>query len=142
MPIITDDPLAHYAFSLNGEDWGDGQYDSREAAIEAAREDEPDGPIWTARCRAPVVDLSGLDVVEHLYNWCEDDFGLEEAEEWPAQFATGAQRDELAAMLADAFKAWAEKHGYTPEWWIAEDVQRHDVPERLTLGAAREMATK
>lgn len=126
---------SHYAFSLNGEDWGDGQYDSREDAIEAAREAEPDDPIWTARCRAPVVDLSEIDVVDHLlYNWCEEDFGLEEAEEWPARFADGAQKDELAAMLADAFKIWAEKHGFTPQWWIAEDVQKHDVPERLTLG--------
>jgi len=139
----SKDQSCHYAFSLNGEDWDAAEYDSREDAIQAARDEEqPEGPIYTARCRPPVVDLSGIDVVEHLYAWREEDFGLEEAEEWPAQFATGAQRDELAAMLADAFKAWAEKHGFTPQWWIAEDVQKHDVPERLTLGAAREMATK
>lgn len=116
-----------YGWSLNNGDWSRDLYDSRGAAVEAALKYAGTSSFYTARCRLPVVDLTGLDPVDCLLDCCED-FQIEEAEGWAAQDATGEQRDELTRAMNAAFIAWAEKHGYTPDWWIVEDVREHGGP--------------
>lgn len=116
-----------YGWSLDNGNWSKDLYDSRAAAVEAARKYAGTAMFWTARCRAPEVDFTGYDAVEHLMEWCED-FQIEEAEDWSAQDATDAAQSELAVMFACAFRAWAEKHGHVPNWWIVEDVREYGGP--------------
>jgi len=80
------------------------------------------------------VDFAGVDLLEHLAVWVEEDFGGPAAEDWPAFNATDEHLADLARAIEAAFIAWLERHNMVPDWRVIED------PERLTLGAAREMA--
>lgn len=118
-----------------------GDYPTREAAIAAAvvalteAECDERRPFHVAQVRAPEVDFSGVDLLEHLAVWV-DDFGGVEAEDWPAFTASDGQHVDLTRAIEAAFVAWLERHEMVPDWRVVEN------PERLTLRAAREMVTK
>lgn len=117
-----------------------GEYATREEAIAAAVRElagcGDDAVLYIAQDRPPRVDFAGVDLPEHLAAWVEEDFGGPAAEDWPAFNATEQQLADLTRAIEAAFVAWLERHGMTPDWRVIED------PERLTLGAAREMAAK
>lgn len=119
-----------------------GDYPTREAAIADAvvflTEAKCDArrPFHVAQARVPRVDFSERDFPELLAFDREEDFGGESAVDWPAFNATDEQKADLTRAIEAAFVAWLERHGMVPDWRVIED------PERLTLGAAREMATK
>lgn len=137
-----------WAYSIDGIDGPyTGDHSTREAAIAAAVQDAntenlPDITqygeisIYIAQARPPRVNFWGIDLLEHLAVWVEDDFGGPAAEDWPAFSATEQQLADLTRAIEAAFTAWLERHGMQPDWRVIED------PERLTLGQAREMATK
>lgn len=73
---------------------------------------------------------------DRLRKAAEEDFGGPAAEDWPAFTASEEQKADLTRAIEAAFVAWLERHNMVPDWRVAEN------PERLTLGAAREMVTK
>lgn len=119
-----------------------GSYATREEAVAAAAQFLTDAecdarrPFHVAQARPPKVDFSGRDFVEMLAFDCEGDFGGESAEDWPAFSASEEQQADLTRAIEAAFVAWLERHGMVPDWRVVEN------PERLTLGAAREMVAK
>lgn len=128
--------LWSFSYSIEGPFYGN--YETREGAIDAAiaemtAEGKPlDAVFFIGDDRLPKADFTGLDLPEHLATWVED-FQVEQAEDWPAFSATDEQKADLTRAIEAAFVAWLERHNMVPDWRVIEN------PERLTLGAAREI---
>jgi len=130
--------MSDWTFSTTGMIEGPytGSYPTREAAIMAAVRAttmwQNEAVFYVAQARAPKVDFSDVDPCGYLAEWVED-FQGQSAEDWKALNATDEQKADLTRVIEAAFVAWLDQHGMQPDWRVIED------PERLTLGAAREM---
>lgn len=112
-----------YSYSRDQERYY-GPFSSREEAIAAA---QAEGCIsfWTAENRAPdpLMGICADDVIEQVQQL--EDFWLEQAEDWPG--ASREQLDDLTARLRQTFHDWMTNHNLTPHFWLAEEVQEHNL---------------
>lgn len=121
-----------YSYSST-EDNFTGEFNTREEAIEEAKA-YYDGldvkRFWTGR-NVPVDPLRYVHadwLIEHIIN--HDDFCIEEAEGWPG--STKEQDAELTAALQGVFRDWMARHKLEPNFWLVEDVQKHEIESTTT----------
>ena len=124
-----------YSYAINDFDWAAGEFPTREAALAAGRAylailarrgESGDGlhTVWTCRLRrpCPVDVIQGEDAIEQILS--TEDFEIEQAEGWPD--ATPEQMNDLTSALRETFEKWMERYGLEPQFWLVEDVERHD----------------
>jgi len=131
-----------YAASQNEEVWSSTFYDSREEAIEdfkVGMDLEGGERFFTARVKQVTLeDLSSClrpcspfeQIGEALYD--HDYGGGDWSEYWPPGYKGGDSRkldDELADRIQKTVMDFFEEKSIHPNWWIAVDVQEHEVSE-------------
>lgn len=93
-----------------------GNYDTKEEAIEAGRNEESSR---VGQYRAPVMPWDCLDagtLFDHVL--CQDDYQGEWAED--AFECTREQEKDLEQRIAIIVKAWCEENGFVPNFGIVE----------------------
>jgi hypothetical protein len=119
----------HYGVSSDEENF-QGGYPTREAAIDDAPAEldlEHGQAFYT--CHSEPIDVPTFDVdrvIEDFRARAYDDVG-EIADAW-LDSVTREQETELEEALHAVWTAWLAKHGYTPRWFTAEDVEEHEAP--------------
>lgn len=110
-----------FSYSSDEEHY-DGEFESREAAVEAAKA-EGLKRFWTGQNRPPEVrgNISADWLLDQIL--MQEDFSIDAAEGWPGH--TREQEDDLTERLRETFQAWMTKHNLTPTFWLVEDVQEH-----------------
>lgn len=94
----------------------DGEYDTKEEAMAAAKEYEQG---FIAQYRDPFTPESCIDaddIIDQCVN--QDDYCGEWAEGWPD--SSKEQEDELTAAIRKAFAEWLDKHSLRPRWGIVD----------------------
>ena len=118
-----------YGWSLDEEHYYGGKEETREAALAMGRRDEPfEEVIYTARAKCVTIDgflPDADDIIDWMLEHNEEEMPDGVGDDWLGSNVTREQKEELTASVRYAIRAWAEKHGHHPDWWIAEDVQRH-----------------
>lgn len=138
-------PVApRFCFSTDEEHFR-GDFDTREAALEAATEafldgcdEEPGyiGTVWTAEARKPDIEALIPDcddlaehVIEFMNQYARENY-YDEAE-WP--YVGGDDESDLANRLRPVVESWVKEKCLAPDFWACEAVKAHEVtvpPER------------
>jgi hypothetical protein len=131
------------------EHFSSDHYPDRESALAAARDECPDGLVWTGRAehRTMAGMAGGARLAGHVL-----DFIMDEAYEWGVEFsdswreavqaktrshqslqARGEGHNEplreLEQALMRTVDRWADKHDMQPSFFMAEDVKEHQPEE-------------
>lgn len=124
---IPEQESPKYAYSFDEERY-DGNFDTREEAVEEARDIDPDIPVWTGRAVRPKLSHFLRDA-DWWLEWASDraaDECAEYSDGWPPKAPPGAD-DDLMRVLDE----WAERHGLQPQFFLVEDVQEHGKVEAV-----------
>lgn len=129
--------MANYVFSIDGEMYHDDGCASVDEAIEAAFEYW--GSDYVAECSHVYVGiretvragdyLSTDRLVEDMAERAYDDVG-ESSEDWLYDVKT-EHATELDMLVVDLINAWADTHGYQPDFWRVCNVQEIPITEEL-----------
>lgn len=138
---VPAEPAEEWIVSDSEEHWSSSAtFESKAAAIAAAGAEldlEPGQKFWVGRKASP--RLSGRDwadeICEGLALDASDDTGDSDiVGDWPRP--TKEQRAELNAEIDKAIAAWFERHAdLQPGFFIIEDYEQHEAPERLADGS-------
>lgn len=131
-----------YAYGRHPEDGFFGDCNSREEAVAEARIEfclEPGDTVYTCRRIDPnpaTYIPRAYWIIERAKEAADEDAG-EWADFWLDCAEDGEAGADLDRMLGEAFVAWLKKHGQMPEFFIAEQIQKHVIPaeERHTNAA-------
>lgn len=132
--MSKDEPFS-YAYSLNAEDF-QGDYSSREAAIEGALEEVDDEETIdtgvVVRQAASSYTVTGLAarIIETMQDVACELVG--EAHEGWLEYVSDEQVKELDSAFKRAIDQWADRHDLHPEFGRVEEVQQHPVPKDPT----------
>ena len=125
---------AEFYWTTNEERYGSGPFDSREAAVADALAELGVGDagrgFWTAQQSQPSVRQFSPDaesIIENIGMQAYDMAG-KCAADWPGHFdREGEAEKKLQSALEDLVCGWLEDHD-PPGFWIAVEVQDHEVP--------------
>ena len=120
-----------YLYSFSDDDWrGCSQYDTKEEALAAAREEAElmpekeyvyigvSGGIWQ-----PTIDGDGI--IEMLQEMADDEAG-DVAEEYLAN-VQDEDVTKLTEALTKAFNKWAAENGYVPTFGTVENIEEFKI---------------
>jgi len=121
-----------WTYTFDEEFFTNGNFTSKEKALDAARKDAPterdtnDQPftsVFIGRTK-PCVNSQffpgGDDLTEHMQNQASD-VGGEYADDYPN---VGSEaEDELTNELHDLLERWCKKHNVEPSFYIVEDTE-------------------
>lgn len=134
MTNIKTDGKWMYDFN-NSEMWTGSQFDTKEKAIEEGKADlTNDNRIRERQGLKPIkefyigkttaVNACGVDVDNILEDVAENTVdGLEAGEDYLCDI-TEEHSKELEQKLNDVLFAWMEEHGYEPDFFTIEDVEK------------------
>lgn len=121
-----------YTWSHDGEHFECEEHASREDALEAGWDADPDGDhVWTgvaipgAEVRP---EINANDVIERLQEEAYGEVG-EAAEDWLDK-ASKEQVAELGRDLNAALTAWLDRHKLQPTYFAVQDVEQHNREDR------------
>jgi hypothetical protein len=123
--------MSEFCFSVNGEDFFQGEYPTRAEALHAA--------IATKRLGAgDVVEIGGsvpwdtteffpdpLDLIQEIQRKAVEEVG-DVAEDWLENVSEVAAA-ELNASLEALLASWIEKHKLAPTFFRVVDIEKHEV---------------
>lgn len=104
------------------------EFDSKEDAIESAKEDDEieDGYFYVGRKVEPTV--CGIDLDYMLENIAENTtFGLDGYGEDFLMYVKSKHYEELEEAINEIFYNWIEKYNYRPTWFLVEDVEEIEI---------------
>lgn len=128
--------MTQYCYSTDQESFT-GNEPSRESAVAACASDcwlEPGDTVWTGEAvKEPASAYFSIDnLIESMQGNAYDDIG-EWAEDWLGN-VTGKDEDELRSKIENAIDAWAEEHGYQPNFFRVDNMVSHVVTEADVAG--------
>lgn len=114
-----------YSYSADEEIFR-GEFSTREAALEEARDGQNDMTVWTGVCEAIHVRRympDGDDLIERMVEQAYDDCG-EASESW-LDSVSKEQRAELTEGVRSLIEAWLDKHKLNANFWNVVNIIEH-----------------
>lgn len=109
----VDEDKEKWVYSLDGTDYQSALFDTKEQAIEDAKQAYKDeAVIWVGKAVEPELkwDIEGTDFIESIIENLENDVG-----EWSECFGyTAYEEHGLTEMINEAVKKWIEKYNIKP----------------------------
>lgn len=118
-------------FQKEAERWDNGAHDSIEACIEEANDcavedgEQHNDTVYIGEVLPFASAVDAVDVLDMLKEQACD-FAGEYGDDWEAYDPKKRDElDELSAALTATVCAWMEKYGYTPCFYVVENVKAH-----------------
>lgn len=109
----TDEDKERWVYSLDGADYKSALFDTKEQAIEDAKQAYKDeSVIWVGKAVEPELkwDIDGTHFIESIIENLENDVG-----EWSECFSYTADEEHgLTEMINETVKKWIEKYNIKP----------------------------
>jgi len=118
-----------YTFTADREEgWDLGDHETREAALDEARERHPGETVYTGKKGPPDYPCIDADeVIDRLREAAGDQFG-DFTDEWMDK-ATEEQIEDLGKMLQATFDAWMGRYDHKPRWFSVVEIEKHEPEE-------------
>lgn len=112
-----------YAYSTQEDTGYVGGFETREEAIQAAREDGLDSVYYLGEERPPIAPENLFDPEDWLEKVsCHEDYSIEVADGWDDP-VTKDQLEELQAEVSLVMAAWLDRHKLRPKFFLVENIE-------------------
>ncbi len=129
--MSTSNTSCKYVFSFDEETYGPEEFDTHEAALAAARFEEPEGTVWVGIIQPfdvyRMLEEAAFMAKEHFVNDLSEAAGelvsLETLGDWPG--LDPRDTPAICKALADAMLPFVPK----PDFWGVRDVTEHGLKD-------------
>ena len=112
-----------YAYSTQEDTGYVGGFETREEAVQAAREDGLDSVYYLGEERPPIQPENLFDPEDWLEKVsCQEDYSIEAADGW-SDPVTKDQLEELQAEVSLVMAAWLDRHKLRPKFFLVENIE-------------------
>lgn len=117
-----------WCYSFDNSNFKSATFDSKEAAIESAKEDnDGQGFVYVAPCAVPKASAFFPDadlIIEHMAVSAADNYD-EHADDYPD--ASTKAEDELTVSLHALLEEWCEKNGIKPTFYMVGKSEKVEI---------------
>lgn len=125
-------PTDKFSYSFDEERYYEGEYDSVEEALMAAKEEAKDYPEGIEDVYIGVICkfepcIDAVRVIE-----CVQQDAYDEADEYIGDYLDNVKKEDwqkLEAMLTETFNKWAKETGNEPNFFTVEEIQEYSLED-------------